>query len=429
MPSISQTLFARRFYNRPIVALAGDSRVAQGLQIQNAGTVNQAVNRFAQGLGSWVEFLSGGAVSAPIAHNVAISGAGSDSLLNVQVPQLLALSPRPTHVVIQTITNDATAVSLATQKANLSAVITLLLEGGVVPVFLTDAPRTLATWTTAARNVSYNMNRWLETVARNLGAVVIDTRPVLVDPANANGDPLSGYVQVDGIHPTYLTAFETGKLIVAYFQSIGLSNPTRRASQAEPYDATNNPNGNFFPSGGLFVGSGGTNTGTGASGTVPSGWNNRVVSGTGTSVSSLVARADGGPGNWWSVDVACSADMVVRLSPTTTIVPSEGYSAGDLIEMSGDVAVVGATGLRYVQMLLQDYDGTTIYRQSIDFKGAQIGAQWYNMPAAFAGRLHTDPIPINAASTQLVTRVEIGLAAGGSATVRLGAMDLSKPIT
>jgi hypothetical protein len=415
----------------PLVAVLGDSRPHQELNqtVAPSGLVNFVTSP--HGSVAWLEPLTQGRVRVPWNYNFAIAGTGTTEILATQIPQLLALSPRPTHAVINTITNDLTgALGVATIKANLLLIWQTIRASKIQPVMMLDLPRTVASWSATNLQQSCELNQWIRDYGPGLGVVVIDPISVLADPNNSNGDPLTGYTY-DSIHPVPVASYQIGLLLAAYFNTLPGPSVRRIGSRGGVYNAANNQRGNLI-SAGMMQGAAGTNTpGAGtATGTVATGWNNRVISGTGVSTASVVARADGGPGNWQQLVLTdSSGGSLFRLSLITPPVPADGYATGDVVHAEVDLVVSAASGLTGCRLDCFDINtGVVIQQNARAFEFVFLVATYWPLPPAYTVRLRTPDFTVTTGSANLIFRVEPQLASGGSATVKVGDAEIRKTI-
>jgi len=427
---------ARGFGRRALVAVIGDSRMAQGIQrvVQNGGMTNR---KKTTSIAAWWEFLSRGRVSAPSDYNVAVSGSLITDM-QTQVVQVLAMTPRPTHALVLSGTNSFAAnVTAADGWTQYAAILQPLIAAGIRPVCLADLSRAIGSWSAPASAQSQQFNALLIRNAPALGALVVDANYLLADPANAAGDPIAGYYQNNGtgdngIHPATLADFAIGGAVNGTTLPLLQGPLPFVGSRADVYDATSNPFGNILEkvAGGssLFQGTAGTNTSTGgaASGTVATGWNNRTLTGTGTSVASIEARADGKPGNFQTLTLASASGVsTYRYSFITDPLAGTYYTTGDKLQLAMDLDVSGATGLEGLFIQVLDYDGALDRGFSRWMDNAIIGASYYPFPSAFAGRAITDPLVIVAGSLRSIVRVEARVNNGG-ATIKIGAAELRR---
>jgi hypothetical protein len=408
---------------KPVLGIIGDSRVASAF-VSGGLAPATTVRCPPHAPSTWACFLSGGKIKTSSAYNKAVSGSLVSALAG-QLSNLLAVSPRCTHVLILTGTNSfAASVSGAAAWADLVAVLATIRAAGLQAIVVMDLPRAIAAWSTAAAQNSYWFNQLIREEAPRYGALVVDGANYLADPASATGDPRTGYYY-DSIHPATLGAYYIGldiaNKILALLPDVALPGLT---SRADVYNAVNNPLGNVLTNG-LFAGTAGTNTSSGgaASGTVADGWNNRTLTGTGTSVASLIARTDK-PGNWQQmVQTSGAGTSTYRLSQIANPAITTNYPGSGSVVLECDVDVSSAAGLESMGFSVTNFDGGTVRDGVIAMGSTLIVATYYPYPAAFSGRLRTDPLPYNVLANQLLIRFETQVNTG-AATIKVGNVEL-----
>jgi hypothetical protein len=408
----------------PIFGLIGDSRMASAF-VTGGVAPTTTVRNPPHSISGWAALLSGQRIKVSSAYNKAASGSLVSDLAG-QYAQLQAVTPVCTHVLILSGTNSfAAGVTGSAAWATMAALIATVIASGRRPIIILDLPRAVATWTTAAAQNSFYFNQLARRNAPALGAIVIDPTKYLADPASSSGDPLSGYYY-DGIHQATLAAYYCGlELSNAVLGAIGKPALPGFASRGDIYNVTNNPYGNATQYG-LFTGTGGTNTSSGgaASGAVADGWNNRTLTGTGTSVASQVARTDGKPGNWQQfVLTSGSGTSTYRASLITNPAMGANYPSGTAMVLEADVNVSSATGLESFNIAVYNFDGATLYEGVQALGSTLINSTYYPFPSAFSGRLRTEPLPYNALANQLLVRIESQVNTG-AATIQVGGLEL-----
>ena len=289
-------------------------------------------------------------------------------------------------------------------------------------MFFTDFPRTTASWSSDYQKADIRLNNWMRRWCRDSGYILVD--PYARCISQSTGEPLSGTVY-DGIHDACFGGYTKGKALADALQSFLPKSDSRMQTPLDVYDATYNPSGNIIGAVGMMQGTGGTNDGTGASGTVPAGWTNRIVTGTGTAVASKESpRNDGFPGDKMVVVYSATTAMDTRIYPSATIT---NWSIGDNVVAEMDLEfLAGSSGIDYINCYLAALDsGYRTTAESTAFKGAI--TQAYPLPnVAFSGRLRTVPFVIPLNTTYLNLRIEGKLEAGGSGTIKIGNVTIRK---
>jgi lysophospholipase L1-like esterase len=405
-----------------LIAAIGDSRLANSL--------SSGIHWTHDGILTWFMFYANQKYNLPASYNLAVSSYTTAQILGL-VPSVLALNPKPRYCIVNGGTNSIAAdVPITTIKSNFMAIADQLIAGGVIPVFLVDSPRALSTWGTTYSKTHQQLNHWLRRWCRDNGYALVDPYNQLI--SQTTGDPLTGYT-VDGIHQSARGASIIGKELASVFDAIAPAPrwSSRMESINDVFDATYNPTGNLL-SIGLLQGTAGSNNGTGASGSVSTGWQNRVVSGTATSVASKEnPRSDGLMGDKQILTVSASATALIRFSPESSIATGAGtYVTGDKLIGEVDIEVQsGSASLNYVNLTLFEINGSSAtLGQSVAFKGATVAA--HPLPStAFTGRLRTVPFISQSGTASLLFRIEMEVASGGSAVVKIGNATIRKVLS
>jgi lysophospholipase L1-like esterase len=158
----------------------------------------------------WVGLLSNQRMT-PIGF-AAGPGITTATILSTHLPTVLAASPRPAACFVQGGTNDAgsfASVPLATTIANLTSIYQQLMGAGILPILLTNPPRTDSP--SGARAALGKINDWIVRYASANGLPLVDLWTGLVDPTT--GGYLAAYDSGDGIHPNAAGAKQMGVLI------------------------------------------------------------------------------------------------------------------------------------------------------------------------------------------------------------------------
>lgn len=273
--TLTQTLPTRP--NPPIaktLALLGDSITfwADTTNIDNPGACagNECSAYLYQGFGTWANIYSQYRVTrVPNTNNCGSSGITTAQILLNVSSCLLKLNPDV--VIYQGGGNDAsTGVSCATATANNRAIYSRLLNAGIAVIKVSIYPRASPNAFTAAQaNMAQCVNEYDRRYAEANGArgfYFVDCDPVLVDPTQTSSwSALSNVLYLDGAHLSMVGASLVGNLVA---QQINTLYPSWRVpvfSNADVYDATNNPAGNLLPNsimagtgGAIFAGCSGT---------------------------------------------------------------------------------------------------------------------------------------------------------------------------
>jgi lysophospholipase L1-like esterase len=193
----SDAAFARLGSGRPgnRVVYLGDSITAASWQ-NSTNTQGSSFPLYAQ-------MISGGRVLT--ARNAGVSGDRSDQMLARFDTDVAPYAPNA--VMITAGRNDiAQAVTLATFRTNILAIVAKIRALGAVPVIGLIPPTN-----TGAQHVdTIKFNTWLKYYAATNGIAVVDFYNLLVDPVN--GNYLAGYYS-DGLHPSHAGYLAMGQLV------------------------------------------------------------------------------------------------------------------------------------------------------------------------------------------------------------------------
>jgi predicted RecA/RadA family phage recombinase/lysophospholipase L1-like esterase len=392
-----------------LLACLGDS-----ITYQN--TNGSALNLRAVGYASWANALSGGLLQFSNDLNFGVSGDSSTQVLartDAAIVTMKAASVQ--YCVVHAGTNDLYApVTYATTIANLQSIYSKLLGAGVTPIVIPIIPRakndTTGSMTTAERQSQQRINNWIrDYVASNPSILIADPTVDIVDHSVTNGDPIGALTAAttahtkDGLHPSPRAAYFMGKAIVTALQYrlVGIS---RRAwSQADTFDATNNPSGNFM-SNGYLTGIGGTN-GTASSGPVATSWTSRRLAGsTGAVVASKGTIATGN-GTTYPTQILAFSAAAGSATESMQLYQQKfsGWSAGDVFVCECDVSVSGVGPGSLKECFLQLADDTQQMRHLAPETG------FYMPDQSWSGTLRTPPVTMLPGSTVLTATLQASL--------------------
>lgn len=317
------------------VVLLGDSITANNTQ-------NTSSNKFTydKGYFTWLNKLSGQRFN--ILNNAGVAGERTDQM----VPRLSSTvgAYNPGMVFVMAGTNDVVISSYSTIVANLQTIYEYVLGINARCLAITIPPN--STYTTAQRALIQKVNRWIAGYCRTTAGMIFgDVYSALIDPTSATAAPLAS-AMYDGTHPSNYGAYLMGKALNA--QLAGVLPPSSilpMSSVADNYGFdSSNPN---ILDTGLFQGSGGT-AGTGASGTVATGWTLQADQGAGTVVGAVNAGASGF-GNSQDMTITSTANGESFTLASATM--ASRFSLGQSFFVECEVRVSGATNLRNVQLV------------------------------------------------------------------------------
>ena len=432
---------ARKMVKPLLCAAIGDSRFANSVQNQSTATVRR-YNWANQGSLFWLNFLTFQVLEFPIENDLAVSGQ-TTAQIAASVDNVLAFPVLPQMCFINGGTNsfgaNPTSQQVLDSFADITGAAEKLLSFGITPVVEIDTPRTVASWSAAAQKCSISYNQKLRSWAKARGIRLADHESAYLQ---ISGEPATGYSVADGIHQSC-----TGAVVRAYALKTAISDIIETAvvgtlHPLDVYYSSLNAGGNLLTNG-LMTGTTGTNSGTGASGVVPSSWTNSVSSGTGTAVASKeTPRADGLLGDRVQIVLTATAAMTHRFAPTTTLSVPSGVVAGDKIVGEIDVEITSLSGVvDYLRLNIFDFDGSNLGSSSVAGKDvfttglnplpvvplANATGQG-NLATTLKGRLRTSEIVMGQGitSTQIIYRLETGMVAGSALTYKAGGASMRK---
>lgn len=207
--------------------------------------------------------------------------------------------------------------------------------------YINASPARLGVW--------LQVNNWIKAFCLQTdNCFCVDTAESILDIAT--GGELAGSYQADNIHPCMKGAQAVGAFWAAAVDPII---PKTAVLLNSPLDLnTNFGQGNLLP-GGRMVGTGGTNTGTGMSGSVATGWGHVLEYGTATSVASKVARTDSIKGEWQQIAVsAMTGSTAVKFSKSVSAGAST-FQVGDTISAMAEISVDSASAIDYFYLQAQ----------------------------------------------------------------------------
>lgn len=216
-----------------------------------------------------------------------LGGSEISDITNYIIDNVLTMVPLPGWLF--TVSGGANILngdSAATVISELKAFYKLLRNKNIIVVDCTNGPAD-ALNTDALRIVAFEVNQFkMEYARQNRGIVVIDVAALIAD-GPSSPPAIATSLTSDGTHFTGAGCKRIGQHVS---DVIGNIVPSEINSVSMSYDtAALHDYGNMVTNG-IFDGTGGSSAGTGASGSVATGWLH-VVSGTITSVASKVARS------------------------------------------------------------------------------------------------------------------------------------------
>lgn len=431
--------------------------IGTSLVQQNAlGTSTPKISTWDRGWLSWLEFFSFGLISTPIWHDPAVytgwepSGtpgatryfrglnAGVSGQTAAQVSarrEFLVENVDCDYVIYDSGTNDMGVQTKEYIQNYRESDVQYYLDNGKTVFFLPILARDVATWgaTSATRKKANWINqKTREFCDRNKRCFYLDWNKPWVDSLNADGEPITGY-SADGTHLNPFGGVYIGEYMSQFMANLLPPAAPRVYSHGDKYDVTDNPLGNILANP-FLIGTGGTNTGTGITGTVAANMRVELSSGNATAVNSKETRANNrGEYQVITITPGSTASLIYFRTGTAATTHALG---GQWVRASCEVDIGAFNAWEGVSLFLDDSNGTAGLNSysmepytsvGSDYVGAGILQKLPNKN--MVGLLSTPPILLAANSTSMAWRVEIrvgstGGGASGTAVIKIGAVEL-----
>ena len=351
-----------------------------------------------------------------LVRNAGISGNTTDQMLSRMNADV---KPYPARFLfLEGGINDYAAGKTNAQiAANMETLVQRAINMGYIVALFTVGPTASANALTAQLRDEY-----IQIAAKYKQCLVVDMYSVMIDPASGTG-ALKANFSVDGLHPSAYAARTIGAELETCISSMVFGSDLRVASQANAvanYGATATQ---ILPNPLLVTATGGTISGTGATGVPPSDYTCRTVSGspTVTSVWSVVPRADG-YGN--DIQVVASAAQASSGVEFLTASHHADVSVGDVLTGEFSMSVSGASGA---------VKGITLYVDIADANGTVSYAAIQQSDTAFDSAdisdfiFRTIPITVAAGCTNLRLRGKVTFVGPASAgTFKFGRLAIRR---
>lgn len=394
-------------------ALLGDSRTDNSFAGGNRLLTNARAYPF------WLEMASRGAARVVSAYNFGVAGENTDQIL-ARLPAALATAADADAFIVMCQVNDATAT--VPSVSNLTAMADLITAAGKMAVFVAELPAgPIAEWDSARVARHMGIRSRIMRFAERPGIRCVDVWSQLIDTSSTVGGWLP-QMTYDNLHLTCTAARILGNAVWDAVTDLCRTPAPLVVTNADVYDATNNPLGSLVTNG-LMQGTAGTKSGTGSStGTVADGWNVAATA----SYSAASSKVSVGGRDWQQVafsGTAVNAGQSVLLSQSLDV---SKLSAGDVVELLGEIQVdAGSVGL-YGPMLELNVNGS-VTELSVGYQ-SPASATSANPTVAWGGVFRSQPYPIPAGLTTLAVQVAVrGLSgAAMSATFRATSISLRK---
>ena len=328
--------------------------------------------------------------------------------------------------VLQIGTNDiAGGASVASYLANVQAVCERLFAQGVqMVVWCTILPRNTDTVSQMRKKAAAAAGMRAYAAIKGGRVAIFDMASIVTNPANGQWRAgMSG----DGIHYTAAGGTAAGYALADYLATLNAASVLLPASYQDTYDAADNPAGNCLgvATAGMQVmaGSGGT-AGTGASGSIATGWNVQRTSGASmTAVCSKVARTDGVPGEWQQIVLSgAAANEIARLQSALGI--TAGLVIGQSYVVEVEARIVASTNMNLLQATLNVSGVSARDPEAWQGQGGDTNVDvtsprtiWLRTPPAWV---------LDSGASNFYPTINVGTASGGSATIQIGRVRVAK---
>jgi len=405
-----------------ICATVGDSRLAKSW--------GSYYNKYGNGIVYWTEMLTRCRVRFPFALNFAVSGYTTPQSL----PQaVLAAASTADIVLIFCDINDTTlrqagsglAITVAATLANIDTMVNQQLAAGKRVILFAGSPcgPTAGSLTEFSGNylkqAMYIPQAIRDRYSRTKRVAVVDVWPTWGDMTTATGYA-NATACYDNIHPSatgdYYAAVQVAAIINNWFPPT--TTDLLPGSQADLYDATNNPLGMLNPNG-FMIGTSGT-AGANSSGTFANSWTCTTSDAALSAVGSIVSS---GGKRWQQIVVSgtpTTASPVVYLTQSDTLVAN--MTAGDTFYSMCELEVDATPANVYTPFIETRMQGSV---NNISYSGL-LGSSGHTdglCPAfAYSGVMATPDLVAEAGFTVGSTRIGVYAVqnAAASLTFRVG---------
>ncbi len=395
-----------------MLAVIGDSRVAFG---KDVATPNSRIHT-ARGPQFWATTLSRARVRFPLEYDFALAGTNTQELIDQQLAEVLACPA--SGVLMLTGTNDITTAgrTIAQSLTAYRTILAALLGAGKLVFLFAELPQTGSVRSMAQRGHLMAIRSYLKYTAPTEfpNVVVVDAWPDMADPSVSTiGSRQTPLVMRsnDHLHPGPCGAYYMGQALAAAIDTIYPPRDPLAYSNADQWDAANNPFGcvNENPA---MIGTGGSIVADGGgamSGSIADNYYLQTTSAGGvTGVASKVTSANG---------QITSQRITLSGTPTSTnpevILEQYGstvlsrVSSGDVLELFCGVDCGASANLKGIMAQLRvRVDGTYHYAQA----GTRDTGTNYLPPEAWSGVIRTPQLTVPAG---ILEEVRIGLYLSG----------------
>jgi acyl-CoA thioesterase I len=357
-----------------------------------------------------------------VLYNAAIGGDTTGNMLaRVQAD---VISRAPSWVSLMGGINDINSLTDVQIFANLQAIYVKLRDAGIRIVAHTILPLETghAYYSTANNQKIVSINHMIRQECLCMPNMVLcDSYAAVVDPVSSTGQPKTGYLQADHIHPSARGAEAIG---TAFANAVAAFIPAVNTLVASASDnkGANSSNTNYWlwlpytPSTGSVAG--------GATGTPPGGFRVTISTGSPTVVASSVARTVATDGdaigyNCRVVFTSAAANNKVTIDCANGSGWTSGMSVGKAYYFELSVNVTGVSGSN----LSAFYAGLTFVVDGVNYPVYAMQPSGTSYPQNdFQGVLQTVPFFLTgtSATNMVISIVAVASAAGTPVTIDVG---------
>lgn len=362
---------------------------------------------------TWAEGLSGGRIK--VVKNAGVSGNTTQQMIDRFVADVV---PMGASILIELggINDFNAGATVDSVFSNRKAIWDMALSVGMRVIAGTVMPLASghASYSAANQQKYLTLNRRIREYCRvTNGMEFFDSAKAVTDALSTTGQPASGMLKSDNIHPSPKGARAIGAELAAVVTQIAPPSDVLPSSCADSrlVDAAN-PQRIDNPT---FVQGTGGSLLAGASGTVAQYWNAGASNGSPTSVASIVSRSDG-RGNNQRLVVTASADNDAGVIRTGNI--ASNVAIGDTLRLSASIKCASMSGVKAVRCYFQyKIDGGS-YQYAYAIGGVQTGT--YDNTDFEIVVTSDDTLLSGAVLNELYVNAQVIFSGAGSATLELG---------
>lgn len=405
--------------NRERAAAVGSSQTELNFVSPLYGPVRR-LNR------SWLDWANYhlGEKAIDIRYTHALGGSRIDQIF----VQIQAAVLEPVELIVGdlgVINSVADGASVGTMKAQVKQCIDAIHDAGKKGFLLNATPLAAGhvSATLSTHRKMAEVNRYMAAYGREKGIVIIDAHATVVDGTSSNGYAKAALLQADLIHYAQAGARLIGKDFAAAAAPKLTAYPLLPSSQADTYNATDNPN--QLCANPLMTGSVAVSGASGITGVMPTGLSLSASDGTFTGTSSVVARADG-YGQDWVLTITGASAAAARLFVTLSADMNANVAAGDSLYAASAVDITGMSNLKGHLFRLSPSQGS-VYAGIHEITTETSAITEYSQADLSGGIFLSPTLVVPAASTNLRLILEVQFSSTAcSAVIKVGRVSVPR---